>query len=286
MKYLPFILCLFLLSSCGNKRENEIGLIAKEIEKSIIDKDYTYLNSLVSYERMLEKAYVRLRVPYSIMKESVASVKNRNSLSDYLTNKDDSVQLRVVSHDDTKITLAIQHDSLLINYVDLIIKPIKEELQIADFYLYQQGFSYSDEMQYFATVIKDSPDEINNFNMFLKQVRMINIALLSNDVLTAKYYFKLIKGEFRNSKISESLHIAISSYDIHSDTDAILDKYIKEKPKQSKHATYLKLMKYMYKYDCGGVKQQIEELWKYTGVDSTSLIYYQNCLESSDYLVN
>jgi hypothetical protein len=286
MKYLPFLLCLFLLSSCENKKEKEIGLIAEELKKSIATKDYTYLNNLASFERMMEKAYVRLRIPYKQMKESVRDIERRTSLSNHLTYNDDAIQLRVVSHDDKKITIAIQNDSLLVNYVDLVIKPIKEKLKITDFYFYQQGYSFSDEMQFFATIIKDHPDEIGDFNMFQKQVRMINIALLSNDVLTAKYYFKLIKDEYRKSKISESLHIAISSYDIHSDTDAILDKYIKEKPEQSKHGTYLKLMKYMYKYDCGGVKQQVEELWKYTGVDSVSLKYYQDCLDSKNYLVN
>jgi hypothetical protein len=274
------------LSSCENKQEKEIGLIAEEIKKTISAKDYTYLNGLVSYERLLEKAYVRLRIPYKQMKESAKYIGSNTSLTSYLGHEDNSTHFRVISHDDKKITLAIENENRLINYVDLIIKPIDEKLKIADFYLYQQGFSYSDEMQYFATIIKESPDEIDNFNMYLEQVRMINFALLSNDVLTAKYYFKLIKGEYRNSKISESMHVAISSYDINSKTDLILDKYIKEKPEQSKHGTYLKLMKYMYKYDCGGVKQQIEDLWEYTGVDSTSLIYYQNCLESKDYLVN
>lgn len=285
MKYLPFILCLFLWSSCGNKREQEVGLIAEEIKKSIATKDYTYLNSLASFERMMEKSYVRLRIPYKKMKESVRDIERHTSLSNHLTHNDSS-QLRVVSYDDKKITLAIDHNNLLVNYADLIIKPIEEELKITDFYLYQQGYSFSDEMQFFATIIKESPDEVGNFSIFQKQVRMISIALLSNDVLTAKYYFNLIRDEYRKSKISESLHITISSYDIHSDTDAILDKYIKEKPDQSKHGTYLKLMKYMYKYDCGGVKQQIEELWEYTGVDSIPLNYYQNCLESQDYLVN
>lgn len=286
MKYLAFLLCLVLLSSCENKREKEIGLIAEEIKKCIVARDYTYLNDLVSYEKMLEKAYIRLRVPYKVMKESVERTKNRSSLSDYLTNKDNSTQLKVISHNDKKITLSIQHDSLIINYVDLFIKPISEELKITDFYLYQQGFSFSDEMQYFATVIKETPNEVDNFNMYLEQVRMINMALLNNDVLTAKYYFKLIKNEYRESKISESLHITFSSYDINSDTDVLLDKYIKEKPEQAKHGSYLKLMKYMYQYDCPNVKKQIEELWKYTGVDSTALDYFSNCLLSEDYIIN
>ncbi len=283
MKYLCIILVICLFSSCADQREQEIGKIAEEIKKSIISNDFTYLNQLVSYEQIMEKAFVRLHLPYKTMKASVKRIQENSSLSDYLFHLDYSSTMRVISHNDEKITLAIHQDSFIVNYIDLIIEPVKEELKIVDFYMYQQGFSYSDEMQAYATVITKDPNNINNFRLFLKQIRMINIALLRNDVLTAKYYFKSIKDAFRDSPFSESMHITFATYDLNTNVNAILDKYAKEQPNQIRHATYLKVMKNMYRYDCKGIKENIETLWQHTGVDSLPLQYYHNCLEAKGY---
>lgn len=288
MKYLSIIFILFFFVNCGNQQEKELTEISQKIQEAFENKDYKYINSLLYVERLMEKGFIRLKVPYKLMKQQVKILKKEQTLMKLLGyyGSDDKTYT-VISNDAKKITVSILQEDKFINYVDFIFKEIKDELKIIDLYYHQQGYNFSDEIQSMATILKESDYDTYRYEAYIRSVRGIRSAIEIYDIESAKSNYELIDKSYRNLKVSQALHITIASYDAESNFEAIVDSYIKKYPEAHRHIDFLNLMKSVYDQNCSGIKHHSQEVWKATGVDSFLLKdYYTVCLDDSELITN